>query len=103
MTPEQKARLKIDELLPSAGWTIQDKDKISLDTYPGVAIREYRLNIKSTDYLLSLERKPFEIIEAKVKGITLVDSAAQSEQYLTGNLEDASEQIRGIQTSLNNK
>jgi len=31
MTPEQKARLNIDELLTSAGWSIQDMKEINLE------------------------------------------------------------------------
>lgn len=80
---------KINELLSLAQWTIQAKDKISLDTYPGFAIRESHINVKSTDYLLSVERKPFEIIEAKVKGITLVGTTDQSEKHLTEKLQNA--------------
>ena len=37
MTPEQKARLKIDQLLNQAGWEIQDINKINLGSSYGIA------------------------------------------------------------------
>ena len=65
MTPEQKARIKIDELLSLAEWTIQDKDKINLGASLGVAVREYPLNVGFADYLLFVNRQPVSVIEAK--------------------------------------
>ena len=41
MTPEQKARQDIDQLLTKAGWAIQDVDEINLGAGLGVAVREY--------------------------------------------------------------
>ncbi len=39
MTPEKKARQKIDNLLELAGWTIQDFDELNL----GAALEQFNL------------------------------------------------------------
>jgi type I restriction enzyme R subunit len=41
MTPEQKARKDIDQLLSLAGWAVQNRDEINLGSSLGVAVREY--------------------------------------------------------------
>jgi type I restriction enzyme R subunit len=41
MTPEGRARKKIDELLTAAGWHVQDRDEMNLGAGLGVAVREY--------------------------------------------------------------
>ena len=43
MTPEDKARLKIDALLEAAGWVIQDKDALNLGAGLGVIVRHFQL------------------------------------------------------------
>jgi len=42
MTPEQKARQDIDNLLTKAGWVIQSVDEINLGAGLGVAVRGLR-------------------------------------------------------------
>ncbi|MCL4551340.1 MAG: hypothetical protein M1495_22540 [Bacteroidetes bacterium] len=58
MTPEQKARLHIDELLTQTGWAIQNVKEINLGASLGVAVREYPLKEGFADYLLFVDRKP---------------------------------------------
>lgn len=86
MTPEQKARLHIDELLTQVGWSIQDMKQINLSASLGVAVREYPLNDGFADYLLFIDRTPIGVIEAKAVGITLSGVADQSEKYRTSKL-----------------
>jgi len=43
MTPEEEARELIDELLSSAGWSVQDFQKENFGTSVGVAVREFKL------------------------------------------------------------
>jgi type I restriction enzyme R subunit len=45
MTPEQKARLDIDNLLTKAGWVIQDMNVINLGAGIAVAVREWKMKI----------------------------------------------------------
>ena len=40
MTPEEKARQKIDEVLSRCGWVVQDKSQANLHAARGVAIRQ---------------------------------------------------------------
>ncbi len=55
-TPEQKARLKIDELLTAAGWEVRDRKDLNL--YAGksgvysVATREFPTESGPADYVL---------------------------------------------------
>ena len=41
MTPEEKARLAIDEKLNQSGWVIQDMKRLNLSASLGVAVREF--------------------------------------------------------------
>ncbi|MBI5692070.1 MAG: hypothetical protein HZC55_18470 [Verrucomicrobia bacterium] len=43
MTPEAKAREKIDELLAAAGWAIQDYRAFNPSAARGIALREVPL------------------------------------------------------------
>jgi len=40
LTPEQRAREKIDAMLAAAGWAVQTKDQINRSASRGVAICE---------------------------------------------------------------
>ena len=40
LTPEERARVLIEELLTQAGWAIQDRKEIDLVNHVGVAVRE---------------------------------------------------------------
>jgi type I restriction enzyme R subunit len=39
MKPKEKARKDIDNLLSTAGWTVQNRDEINLGASLGVAVR----------------------------------------------------------------
>jgi type I restriction enzyme, R subunit len=81
MTPEQKARKDIDQLLSLAGWTVQNRDEINLGASFGVAVREHPTDIGPVDYALFVGRKASGVIEAKPAGTTLSGVAVQSEGY----------------------
>lgn len=82
MGPENKAREKIDGLLRSAGWVIQDYVDLNLGAGRGVAVREFPLRSGEADYLLFVDRLPVGVIEAKPEGTTLSGVAEQSLRYL---------------------
>jgi type I restriction enzyme R subunit len=84
MTPEEKARKKIDILLEAAGWKVQDMKQLNLGASLGVAVREFPLKTGYADYLLFVDRKAVGAIEAKPEGTTLSGVAEQSEKYLAG-------------------
>lgn len=81
MTPEEQARLKIDQLLTDAGWIIQDYKQINLGASLGIAVREYPLKSGYADYLLIINRKAAGVIEAKKVGTTLSGVETQSDKY----------------------
>ena len=87
MTPEDKAREKIDALLTAAGWIIQDKDALNLGAGLGVIVRHFQLGKDEADYVMFIDRKAAGIIEAKAEGITLSGVAEQSDKYM-GALPD---------------
>lgn len=84
MKPEERARQKIDKLLVAAGWSIQDIDKININSSLGVAVREFPLETGPTDYLLFIEGKAAGVIEAKPEGTSLTGVDTQSDKYLSG-------------------
>jgi type I restriction enzyme, R subunit len=55
LTPEQRAREKIDALLTAAGWVLQDNANFNRNAAEGVAVREFRL--PSGNYLLFVDGK----------------------------------------------
>ncbi|WP_414552575.1 DEAD/DEAH box helicase family protein [Anabaena sp. CCY 0017] len=81
MTPEEQARVKIDQLLTDAGWIIQDYKQINLSAALGIAVREYPLKSGFADYLLIINRKAAGVIEAKKVGTTLSGVENQSDKY----------------------
>ena len=86
MTPEQKARVNIDNLLEQAGWIVQDASSVNLYAGCGVAVREFSLKSGhgAADYLLYVNQKAAGVIEAKPEGSTLTGVEVQSEKYSTG-------------------
>jgi type I restriction enzyme R subunit len=86
MTPEEKARQAIDELLGRCGWIVQDKKQANLAAGLGVAIREVSLQSGhgETDYLLFADGKVIGTIEAKPEGWTLTGVEPQSAKYAEG-------------------
>ncbi len=88
--PEQLARDKIDAQLIECGWVIQDKNKINLNTLPGVVVRYYLTHDgKETDYVMFVDKKPVGVIEAKRKeeAVRLTFHETQSEEYATSKLK----------------
>lgn len=83
MTPEEQARIVIDEKLEKSGWTIQDMKKLNLTAAIGVAVREFPTSTGPVDYALFIGGKPVGVIEAKKsesgENITVVEG--QSARY----------------------
>ena len=86
MTPEQQARVTIDNLLQQAGWAVQDSRSANLYAATGVAVREFRLKPGhgQADYLLYVDQKVVGVVEAKPVGRTLTGVELQSEKYGAG-------------------
>lgn len=82
MTPEEKARQRIDELLSAAGWQVQDYKQMNLGAARGVALREFQLRQDAADYLLFVDGAPAGVLEAKPEGHTLSGVSDQSRKYL---------------------
>lgn len=75
MTPEEKARQKIDRMFTDAGWDVIDREEYSAGM-TAVAIREGLLKgNKEADYFLFLNGKAIGVLEAKRAE---VDVATQS-------------------------
>lgn len=83
MTPEEKARLVIDEKLRQSGWVIQDMKKLNLSAALGVAVREFPTSTGEVDYALFVDGKPVGVTEAKreEKGESITDVEVQSGRY----------------------
>ena len=83
MTPEEQARVRIDERLEQAGWVLQDLRQVNPFASLGVAVREYPTSTGPVDYALFVEGKPVGVIEAKKddlgESITVVEG--QSGRY----------------------
>ncbi|MDR2367114.1 MAG: restriction endonuclease subunit R, partial [Deltaproteobacteria bacterium] len=89
MTPEQKARANIEQMLSNAGYVIQDMRKLNLAAELGVAVREYPTNSGKVDYLIFIDSKPVGVIEAKEenKAEILTIVAEQSKRYAESELK----------------
>mgnify|MGYP003294048937 CR=1 FL=1 len=75
MTPEEKARIKIDQMFEDAGWQVVDRDFYS-PTITAAAIREGLLKgNKEADYFLFLNGKAVGVLEAKREEIDPSSSA----------------------------
>lgn len=83
MTPEEKARLVIDEKLRQSGWVIQDMKRLNLFAALGVAVREFPTSTGEVDYALFIDGKPVGVAEAKreEKGESITDVELQSGRY----------------------
>ena len=81
MTPEEKARVKIDKQLNNAGWDIVPRDEY----VPGstLAVKEaLMVGNTESDYLLFVDNKAIAVAEAKREENPLDDSVAkQAEGY----------------------
>ena len=84
LTPEQLVREKLDCLLTSAGWAIQNPQDFNRNASLGVAVREFQLATRPCDYLLFVAGKAAGVVEAKKSGVTLSGVADQSDKYMGG-------------------
>src|SRR4030043_1051820 len=84
MKPEEKARQKIDRLLESAGWKVQDYKDLNLWASLGVVVRDFPLQSGFADYLVFVGREAVGVVEAKPEGTTLSGVSEQTEKYLRG-------------------
>lgn len=64
MTPEEKARVKIDKQLRTAGWDIVSRNEYVPGTTSAVKEGLMQGNTES-DYLLFIDNKAIAVIEAK--------------------------------------
>ena len=83
MTPEEKARLSIDDKLRQSGWIIQDMKKLNLYASLGVAVREFPTSTGEVDYALFVDGKPVGVVETKREeaGQYITEVELQSSRY----------------------
>ena len=83
MTPEERARIRIDRWFEDAGWEVTDREHYS-PASTAVAIREGLLdgNLEA-DYFLFINGKAVGVLEAKRKEVDINSSyvAEQAERY----------------------
>lgn len=83
MTPEQEARIVIDEKLKMSGWQVQNVNQLNLLAGLGVAVREFPTSTGPVNYVLFINGEPVGVIEAKKssagENITVVEE--QSSRY----------------------
>jgi len=72
MTPEQKARQKIDQQLEQCGWIVQNQDEMNISAGHGVAIREFTLKNGFADYMLYADCRAIGVVEARRQGALLL-------------------------------
>ncbi len=65
MSPEEKARIAIDQKLAQSGWIIQDMKQLNLAAGVGVAVREFPTSTGEVDYALFIDGIPVGVVEAK--------------------------------------
>ena len=81
MSPEARARTKIDTMLAAAGWIVQSRADLNLHAGPGVAVCEVPTRTGPADYILFLDGRACGALEAKPEGHTLSGVARQGEDY----------------------
>ncbi|MCM1087162.1 MAG: DEAD/DEAH box helicase family protein [Muribaculaceae bacterium] len=89
MTPETKAREKIDTKLVKAGWLIQDMSRFNPIAALGVAVREFPTSTGPVDYVLFVDGSPVGVIEAKKddSGENITVAEKQSKRYANSKLK----------------
>jgi type I restriction enzyme R subunit len=96
MTPEEQARVVIDEKLEQSGWIIQDMRQLNLTASLGIAVREFPTSTGPVDYALFIEGKPVGIVEAKKseagENITVVEG--QSARYANSTFKWVQQEYR---------
>ncbi len=84
MTPEEKAREKIDAMLSASGWVVQEKSAVNLSAARSVAVAELSFKTGEPDYTLFVDAKAIGTVEAKPEGHSLVGVEEQSAKYVAG-------------------
>ncbi|MFZ3593924.1 DEAD/DEAH box helicase family protein [Streptomyces sp. BH104] len=87
---EVQAREKIDSMLRSAGWIVQDRSELNPKADTGVAVREFTLATGRADYVLYVDGKIAGVIEAKREGDHLSSALSQNDRYAAGVLKEHS-------------
>ena len=88
MKPEEKSRIKIDELLELSGWSVVDVSDLDSNSNKAFAIREVSMKDGTrADYILYYKYKVLAILEAKKFNNTLSGVEEQSENY-ANNIPD---------------
>ena len=86
MTPEEKARVKIDQWLTEAGWKVINRDEFEANS-TAVAVREaLTIGNKEADYFLFINGKAVGVLEAKREEIDVTRHivSEQVETYARG-------------------
>lgn len=84
VTPEEQARLNIDQQLKHCGWHVQDFGAMNIFAGEGVAVREFQLSTGEADYGLYIDGKVAGVIEAKKVGENLTGVETQTDKYAKG-------------------
>lgn len=84
LSPEARARLRIDEMLQAAGWVLQDWGRVDFAAGDGVAVREFVTPEGPVDYLLVADGLIVGSVEAKAEGHTLLSVENQTDRYNAG-------------------
>ena len=82
MKPEEKARLKIDEMLKEVGWDIVSRDEY----VPGLPLAVKEALMKGnheSDYLLFVDNKAIAVLEANCVSISILEVNSPREMILT--------------------
>ena len=82
MTPEEKARVKIDQMFEEAGWQVVYRDFYS-PTITAAAIREGLLNgNREADYFLFINGKAIGVLEAKRAKVDVTSTKVCEQTYM---------------------
>ena len=112
LTPEQKARVKIDSMLDKTGWEVQDVSLANIHAKQGVAIREFPLE-KNTDgrwrafeyeELINRDKASLDLFWLKDESLEDSENLPNPDilaQEIVEDLEAALEQFRQIAEDLN--
>lgn len=89
MTPEQRARMVIDQKLCESGWQVQSMKKMNVMATLGVAVREFPTSTGPVDYALFVAGKPVGVIEAKKseQGQNITTVEEQSARYAASSFK----------------
>ena len=83
MSPEERARISIDNNLEQASWSVQDRNRMNLHASLGVAVREFPTSTGEVDYALFVDGELVGVIEAKrsESGEVITSVEEQSARY----------------------